>query len=377
MAQNESAPPVSKEELEEAERLLEELTRLSGLSGHEEAVARRVMAYFSQAGLDVRSDAMGNVWAERPGGGCEADRPVLVFAHMDELGLLVRQVTPEGFLRVERLGGVPERVLPGTPVEIQTPEGPLAGVVGLKSHHVTPAEEKYVALPVASLYVDAGLRSREEAVELGILPGTPITYSPRFIRLRGTLRASKSMDNRAGLAALLILARRLQRAELPGRVVLAGTVQEEFNLSGVLGLARRLRPRAAICLDIAVARDTPDLGDQDVALGGGPVVHMYSFHGRGMLAGLLPHPALVQAATAAAHEAGIPIQRDLFMGGLTDASFLGGVDEGIPALDLGIPCRYTHSPVETVDLVDVVLTARLLEATLRRLPPEFERYGRL
>jgi putative aminopeptidase FrvX len=156
-------------------------------------------------------------------------------------------------------------------------------------------------------------------------------------------------------------------------VYVVGTVQEEFNLRGAQPVAQTLRPDIAICIDGGPAADTPDLrGFSDVRLGGGPIMNLYSFHGRGTLNGLLPHPALVRhfEATARAHD--LPLQRHASFGGLTDASYVQLVGEGIATIDLGVCRRYTHTPIEVTDLRDVDATVALLTAALGAFDAGFD-----
>lgn len=345
---------------------LRALTALSGLAGQED----RVIAYLrdQMSGADeVQIDRMGNVCAFIRGTD-PAGPTVMVFAHSDELGLVVKRIDEAGFLRVERLGGVPERGLPGLRVVVHGSRGDLPGVVGAKSHHLTPVEEKYQALPVGKLYVDIGARTRDEAQAMGVRVGTGITYAPAFERLGPDLISAKTLDNRAGCWTLLRLLDAVKENRPPCNVWLVSPVQEEFNLQGLFPAANRIRPDLAICIDISAAADTPELaGSGEVALGKGPVITTYSFHGRGTLAGLLPNPKLVDFVGRAAAEAAIPHQYGVLFGGLTDASYLHLIGDGIPAIDIGFPCRYTHFPVETCSLGDLDHTLQLLIEVLGRL----------
>ena len=344
--------------------VLETLSAIAAPCGNEDRMVAHVSDQLRALGLVPEVDRIGNVAARvGPANGA----PLLVFAHLDELGLAVRAVDPDGFIRVERVGGVPERVLPGTPMVVHTHTADVPAVVGLKAHHLTPPEEKYVARPVAELYLDAGFSSAEDAQRHGLRAGDPVTYAPTFTRLAGGRVAGKSMDDRAAVAALLELAARL--VDLPPRssAWIAFSVQEEFNVRGTLALAERLRPAMAIQVDVAPACDTPDLRHfTPVRLGGGPVLTRLSFHGRGTLGGLIPHPVLLGALEAAAERIGLHVQHQAIVGLITDAAFLpmaGG--DGIAAAEVGIPARYTHSPVETIQLSDVEATVELLEAFVR------------
>lgn len=342
---------------------LQKLTALPGISGHEDAVIRYMKQHFAAGADHVTVDWIGNVIARV---GPERGAPrVMVFAHMDELGLLVRSIDGAGYLRVERLGGVPEKSLQAQRVVVHGARGPLPGAIGTKAHHLTPPEEKAQGLSVLELYVDVGAGSKAEAESMGIRTGTPITYAPVFERLGNNLISAKTLDNRAGCWTLLRLLDRLRQAGVPPTVYLVATVQEEFNLQGAMVAAKAIEPDLAIALDIALATDTPDLtGRSEIALGKGPVIQTYAFHGRGTLAGLIPNPHLVERVANTAVQASIPHQFGVMVGGLTDASYLHLAGKGIPAIDLGFPTRYTHAPIETCSLHDLDLLVNLLHVFL-------------
>ena len=349
--------------------LLIELMLIPGLSGHEDRVAKAIAAHLDRMGLPHRSDRLGNLMATIPG---DPGLPsVMVFTHMDQLGFVVRKIEADGLIRLERLGGVPERALAAQAVVLCTEAGDLPGVIANKSHHATTQEEKYKVLPYAELYVDAGFTSAEEARAAGVRIGTPVTYAPRVLPLHGSRLAGTSVDDRAGCAVLLALAE--ARKGKPGPMLhLVWSVQEEFNLRGVLPAATALQPDIALQIDLLLACDTPDMGHRgEVALGGGPGISLYSFHGRGTLNGVIPHPSLVRLMEDAADGAGMPLQRSAHTGALTDLSYIQFTGpEGVACLDVGFPMRYSHSALEVVDTADLEALARLLDAGLDRITPD-------
>lgn len=350
---------------------LTELMLIPGLSGYEARVARAIAAHLDRLGLPHRSDRLGNLISTIPG---DPGLPsVMVFTHMDQLGFIVRKVEPSGLIRLERLGGVPERALPAQAVTLCTDRGDLPGVIANKSHHATGPEEKYKVLPYAELYVDAGFASADEAHAAGVRIGTPVTYLPRVIDLAGGRLAGTSVDDRAGCAVLLALA--AARKGRPGPTLhLVWSVQEEYNLRGVLPAATALQPDIALQIDLLLACDTPDMAHRgEVTLGGGPGISLYSFHGRGTLNGVIPHPALVTLAEDAAQDASLPLQRSAHTGALTDLSYIQFMGpEGVACLDVGFPMRYSHSALEVVDPADLDGLARLLDAMLDRVTPDLK-----
>lgn len=340
--------------------VLRDLSGIAAPTGNEDRLTRALHAYLIRRGFRIETDRLGQIVVSV--GPADAETSVMLVAHQDELGLVVRAVESDGYLRVHRLGGVPERVLPGEHLRVHARSGDVAAIVGVKSHHLTPIDEKYVAQPAPSLYLDAGFRSADEARARGIEVGDPVTYAPVWAELPNGRVVGKSLDNRLGVGALLRTLDQLEAVKLQSRVHIVFSCLEEFNLQGVLTMAQRLQPTIAIAIDIVPATDTPDLlGDGTTTIGAGPSLSRLTFHGRGTLGGLVPHPSLVRALELAAGEANVALQYDAIIGCVNDGAYLPmATTEGIATVALGIPCRYTHSPVETAQISDVVDTAALI-----------------
>jgi len=330
------------------------MVMVPALSGHEARMSRHLANLLKPHVDQMHVDTLGNLVTTVNGTDSRAPR-VMVFAHMDQLGFVVRRIEPSGLIRIERLGGIPEKVLPGTRVTLQGEDGVITpGVIGVKAHHAATAEEKLKVTPYTELHVDIGASAAAEVRARGIEVGCPIVYEPAFTELLGERIAATSIDDRGGCAVLVRLAEEARINRPAATLHLVGTVQEEFNLRGAMVAAEALRPDLAISLDLVVATDTPDLTERgDLRLGGGPVMGLYSFHGRGTLNGTIPHPALVRHFRETALRAGIPIQRSANLGSLTDSAYVQLVGTGIPCIDLGFAVRYTHTPVETCDLRDL------------------------
>ena len=343
---------------------LDRMCNVSALAGHEENMIAYMKGEMSRHLSDVSVDRLGNVIAVKPGK--DKDGPkVMMSAHMDEVGFMVRKVEPDGWVRITRVGGIPEKSLPAQRVVLQGSKGEVKGIIGPKSHHLTGPEEKYKVVQINDLYVDIGARSKAEAAEMGITPGTPVTYHGYFEQMTEDQFAGKALDNRAGCFVLLQVLRLLADKTLPATVYFVGSVQEEYSIRGVVPAAFAINPDMAIGLDVSVSCDTPDLGPlADIKFGDGPVISHYTFHGRGTLCGLIPNPKLRQYMTDTAARLDIPVQHSVFLGGLGETSFLTLVREGIPAVDMGFPVRYTHAPIEVGSLPDMDLQIGLLAAAI-------------
>lgn len=358
--------------------LLKELCLAPAPSGYEKNSAQVFKEKISPFVDEITVDRMGNVVGTLKG--TDPYSPVaMMYAHMDQLGFIVRRIEPDGFIQLDRLGGIPEKVLPALRLSIRTKNGDfIPGVIGNKAHHAASAEEKYKVDVVTSLFVDVGASSEEEVKEMGIDIGCPGIYEPSF-QIMGKDKASgTALDDRGGLAALVLAAEELSAKRPRSTIHFTGTVWEEFNIRGAVFAARRLKPDVAVGLDVILAGDTPDLKNRyQNALGMGPTINLYNFHGRGTLNGMIPHEGLVQLAEKQAEEEGIPHQRFASLGIITESAYIQMENEGAACLDLGFPARYTHSPIETCSLKDIENLGKLAAAIGRGLSPAFavDRYA--
>lgn len=347
--------------------LLSELMLIPGLSGYESRVRQRLARELADMGIATRSDRLGNLIATIAGD--SAAPSVMLFAHMDQLGLIVRKIEGDGLVRVERLGGVPEKALPSQAVLFCVGEGrDVSGVLANKSHHATTPDEKYRVLPYAELYIDAGFDSDAAVLAAGINIGTPIVYAPKVMPLAGDRISGTSVDDRAGCAVMIEVARALLQAAPHPTIHLVFSVLEEFNLRGAVTAAQALAPDIAIQLDLILATDTADMSARgNVRLGFGPAMSTYSFHGRGTLNGTIPHPALVSHFEATARKTGIALQHSAHTGALTDSAYVQLVNSGVASIDLGFPARYSHSSLEVCDLSDLTGLTQLLIAGISQI----------
>jgi putative aminopeptidase FrvX len=227
--------------------------------------------------------------------------------------------------------------------------------VGTYAHHLTPAEWKLTVPTHDKMYIDIGAKSAEEVIARGINIGSAVTYKHNFQHLTDNLITSKTLDNRIGCLMLIKLAEHLKKNPPAGTVYIVASVQEEFNIRGVMPAFYRLEPDASICIDITIACDTPDLNlKYNMQLGKGPAVTQMNFHGRGTLAGVIPNPQLRMFMENTLDEMGIPWQRDIVIGVITDDAFtiMAGT-QGTAMAHFAIPMRYSHSPIETADLNDI------------------------
>lgn len=336
------------------EALLRTLTELAGPTGQEDEVLAWVQRAWEPLG-EVTRTPVGNLFLHLPGPG----KRVLLTAHADELSLIVRSVTADGFLRVIP-GERDQFAFPyfvGSPVRVLADTGPLPGVVATTTGHaLTPEQKTRTTLGWDDLFVDVGLTAAECA-ERGVGVGTRMVWDPGVRRV-GRLLVGKAMDDRIGVAVLVELARRLAGAERRFDVTLALTVQEEIGMLGASSLARDGRAyEVGFVVDNGLAGDIPTVSEAHVPvrLGMGPaLVHRDSsvHYSRRLIAEL----------RATAEGAGIPVQDAVLYHYSSDGAHL--VRQGMEALLVAPPIRYSHSPFEAVDVRDVEATVALFAAYL-------------
>ncbi|MEG0750709.1 MAG: M20/M25/M40 family metallo-hydrolase [Oscillospiraceae bacterium] len=347
---------------------LKDLCLARGISGHEGEVARVFKSHIEPYSDSLKTDKAGNVIC-KIAGTKRSSRKVMIFAHLDTLGMIVRKIDTSGLIQVDRLGGLPEKALPGLHVTISKFDGGyLDGVIGVKSLHATSDDEKYKTAKVTELLIDIGAKSREEVLAAGVRIGCPVIYQPSFSRLLGNTICGTALDNRGGCASLIAIAKALHDDRPDSDIYIVATVWEEFSIRGAIFAARAIKPDFAICLDISLAGDTPDTsGMFETTLGGGPTISLYNFHGRGTLNGTIAHRGLYLLALRCAQENNIPVQEFAALGILTDAAYVQLENDYIACIDIGFPARYAHSPVECCDLSDIERMSELVIAMARNI----------
>lgn len=357
---------------EELKHKLKEYMEIPRLSGYEKEMAYRYQADMKKYTDQVIIDRIGNVIAEFPG--TDPKTPsIMVFAHMDTIGFVITCITETGFLKLDRVGGVPEKALQGLKVLVGDEEGSYYnGVIGMRSYHTQSPKDKEKADSLSSLFVDIGAKSREEVQNLGIQVGCPVIYANQYTELLNDRIAGTYTDDASGLTSMIQIASLLKGKQTKATVYLVGTVMEEFNARGAMLAQRSVHADMAICLLGAGAGDTPDLaGSNNVKLGEGVSITLFNFHGKGTLNGNIAHQGMLSLMKKAGETADIPLQRQASRGALSDTAYLQLEDMGVPCLDMGTPDRYSHSPLEVLDLKDLERTGRLVYTFIDQITENF------
>ncbi|MCX8174598.1 MAG: M42 family metallopeptidase [Candidatus Micrarchaeota archaeon] len=340
--------------------LLCRLTESFGVPGHEKEIASLMAERFKRLGYKTEIDRFGNVIARAPH--CRP-KPLMLGAHMDEIGMLVKFINEKGFLRFVKIGGIDNRVLVNQRVVIQTDKGKIYGVIGNKPPHMQKPEDMKVAIDNKSLFIDIGAKDRKEAERMGVKIGDPISFDVSTKVLNGKLVTGKALDDRVGCYVLLELAKRVKNRN----VVLVGTAQEEVSTfgKGAMIAAYNLEPSTFIAIDTSIAGDHPEMAEDEgvVRLGKGPAICMVEAGGRGNFA----DSKLTKTCMAVSKKAKIPTQLEVIEGGATDAASVYGERGGIPSIAICVPTRYVHSNVAVCAISDIEKTIDYLEKLVAEL----------
>jgi len=335
------------QELDVIRKSLERFSNAHGISGSEFEV-RKLLEKELEAYVDqIRTDTMGNLIASRKGKGPS----VMLAAHMDEIGLMVKYIDEDGFLRFVKIGGWFDQTLLNQRVIIHGSKGPLFGVIGSKPPHVMKEEDRKKPVKYEDMFIDIGAKDRKDAEELGIEIGSTVSLDREFAPLANGKVTSKAFDNRAGLVILIEVMKRLSELKIDANVYAVGTVQEEVGLKGAKTSAFGLIPDLALALDTTIPGDHPGITktDSPLEIGKGPVITVVDASGRGLIA----HPQILRWLKESAAEIKAPYQLGVGSGGTTDATAIHLTREGIPTGTVSIATRYIHSPVEVLDLADL------------------------
>lgn len=346
--------------------LLKTLTETPGVSGYEAPIRKVLAGYLAPLSSQLETDKLGSLIAVKEGN--SADPKIMLAAHMDEVGFMVTQITEEGYIKFQDLGGWWGQVLLDQRLEILASGGRVIGVIGAKAPHILTAEELKQPVKMKNMFIDVGATSKEETEKMGIKQGDPIVpYSPFMMCKNSKTFMAKALDDRAGCAMLVELFQRIKEIDHSNAIYGVMTVQEEVGLRGAATSVDVVKPDLAIVVDVTVATDTPGIGDNDVAtktyLGKGPVIGFYD-------ASMIPHIPFRDLVVQTAVENNIPYQVEVMSGGGTDAGKIHVFRQGVPSVVIGIPVRYIHSHVGLAHLDDYQNAVELITALVKKIDSE-------
>ncbi|MDK2789637.1 MAG: hypothetical protein PWP15_144 [Methanothermococcus sp.] len=336
-----------------------------GISGREDRIRNYMEKELQTSCDEVFTDKFGNLIAKKGNKGPK----IMIAAHMDEIGLMVKYIDDKGFLKFTKIGGINDQMLLNQKVVVHGSKGDIIGVLGSKPPHKMKESERNKLIKYEDMFIDIGAKNREEAIEMGVEIGTWISFKAEFDSLGKDRITCKSFDDRAGCAVLLETMNQIKDMDLNCQVYAVGTVQEEVGLKGAKTSAFGINPDVAIALDVTICGDHPGIKMEDapVELGKGPVACIVDASGRG----LITHPKVLKMIKEVSQKNKIPVQYEVGEGGTTDATAIHLTRDGIPTGVISVPTRYIHTPVEVMDVNDLEKTVELIVSCIKEVDKYF------
>ncbi len=331
------------------ESTLKKFSESESISGFERNIREMMMKEMKPHVDEIRVDSIGNLIARKGKGSPK----IMIAAHMDQLGLIVKSVSKDGFINFETVGGWDERVLPTCKVRINGSKGSVVGVVGSKPPHLQEREEMKLPYKKKELFIDIGASTDKEVEKAGVSVGDFITRHSEFSGMTGSRVTGPGFDNRAGCTIMVEALKRLKGFK--GTVYFVGTIQEEIGLIGIRGATFGIDPDVALAVDTTIAGDTPGITDSEsvIKLGKGPVLGLKD-------AVSFINPLVKKWLTETAKASRTGLQFDIVSGGASDSSITPTVRDGIPSGSLLVATRYIHTATEVIDMKDMESCVKFL-----------------
>ncbi len=347
--------------MDKSEILLKEITEANGVSGYESEVRKIMTRELKKTADSIEYDKMGSVLGIKKG---SSDSPrIMTVGHMYEVGFMVKEVTPEGFIKFLPLGGWWGHVALGQRMRIITSKGIVIGVVGSTPPHLLPPEDRKKVLEIKDMFIDVGATEKFNVQKkLGIRPGDPIVPDSEFTILSNTKTyMAKAFDNRVSCAIVLEVMAKLGKAKHPNTILGGATVQAEVGLRGAQTVAHLGDPDVCIIVDTGIAQDIPPNNfSKTERLGAGPVILIYD-------SGMIPNLKLRDLAMKTAESKKIPYHLSYMVGGATDGGRIHMSRFGVPSIVIGPPIRYIHSHNGILARADYDNTVKLLFELIKKL----------
>ncbi|MGD8546298.1 MAG: M42 family metallopeptidase [Candidatus Bathyarchaeota archaeon] len=341
---------------------LQKLSDACGVAGREDEVKGLMKDFLEPFVDEVKEDKLGNIIGIL--GGKEESPKVMLAAHMDEIGLLIKNISKKGFLRFAKVGGIDDRILIAQKVIVNTEKGPLHGIIGSKPPHIQKEVERKKVVTFDKLFIDVGAKDQEEANRMGVRIGDPVSFDIKYDNIGEDIVIGKAFDDRIGCAVMIETMKRLENSGCT--VYAVGTVQEEVGLRGATTAAFGIHPDVGIAIDVTVAGDVPEVKEVEapIKMGEGPSLTVAD-------RGLITHPKILKMLIEAAEENEIPYQLETGLPGSTDAARISLSREGVPSGVISVPTRYIHSPTAMLSLEDVENAVKLTFAAVHKIPKYF------
>ena len=336
--------------------LLKELTQLNGVSGDEGRVADFIVSHIRPFADDITIDSMGNVIAFKKGR-ATGGKTVLVSAHMDEVGLILSDITDKGFLKFKQVGGIDDSILLTQRVKVMSRDGEVPGVIGIKAVHLQSRAEREKVVPSDSMYIDIGAKDKKDAQKY-VAKGDYIAFDSDYTEFGDGCIKAKALDDRVGCAVMI----ELMKNTYDNDIYFCFNVQEEVGLRGARVVAHRINADVAIVLEGTTASDAPH-GDEHLyctVQGGGPVISI-------MDRSSYTDKQLGRFVADVARDNGIAYQHKRTVSGGNDAGAIQTCASAVRVCSVSVPCRYIHSPVSTAKKCDIDAVYTLADKVLDRI----------
>ena len=346
---------------DETLQLLQALADAPGPSGFEEPVRKIMVERMKPLAEKLSYDGLGSVIAVQ---GTSGPR-IMVDAHMDELGGMVRRVSNDGYLTMQMLGGWLDQALVDQRWTIIGSKGPVRAITGIRDIHIVPQEERTKVYPRESIFLDVGAKNAAEVAALGLEPGDPVVPDAPFAVMNGKIDQNylgKGWDDRVGCAVVIEAMKKLAHAPHPNQIFWVATVQEEIGLRGAHTSSDLVKPEIGIAIEGGVTRDAPksERKKRRNCWAAGPAIFLYD-------SSALPNLKFVSLIKQTAKEKAIPLQSDLIQGYGDDSAEIQKSNGGAPTVNMVVPVRYTHSHNGIMNRGDFDKMVDLLVAVLQKL----------
>lgn len=335
--------------------LAKKLSNAYGISGNEDNIQAIMEKELTCLTSNIKRDELGSLVFEKIGN--STGPKIMLAAHMDEVGFIVKSIDEKGFIRFAPVGGWWSHVLLGQRIKVITSDNKeFIGVVGSKPPHILTENERKNLLKIEDMYIDLGAQSQEEVFKAGIKVGDMIVPDSAAVdMLNDDFILGKAWDDRIGCLLLIELMRKLKTEDHPNIVYAVATVQEEIGLKGAKTSATLLNPDIAFAIDTGVPGDTPGIDPIQATanLGDGPQITY-------MDAGMIIDKNLKLFIEKIAGKNNLIFQPEILLGGSTDAASIQLVHSGVPTTAISLATRYIHSHNSIISKKDFEIALELL-----------------
>lgn len=335
--------------------LLRELVETPGVSGNEHRIREKIEEKVDEHADSIEEDQFGNLIARKG----EGDKSLMIMAHMDQIGVSVRRITEEGFIKISKVGGMFETGVINQRFNIHSSEGgEVSAIAAAKPPHLMKGEEQNIReVPkMKQLFLDVGAEDKEDVKDMGVRIGDYVSYDRDLTELGNDYVTAPAFDNRVGCTTLI---EAFKEFEEDYELIAVFSAQEEVGTKGAKTSTFSVDPDVALAIDTCMAGDVPsvDPDESNDSTGDGIGIDMVQAGGRGLISPESIRNWLIETAEEDEHD----YFRSLYDGGATDAASIQLQRDGIPTGSLGIPTRNIHSPVEVVKMSDLKAAVGFME----------------